>query len=264
MKRWFLLIGLMIASPVLANTCTTAFPLTQNPIATETCGTWTNGLATGIQWGNVRTTTNLAFGTTTTSGCSFMTGDCNDSSATVNGVWGTNQNACATVFLSGSLVRNSNFYEIELRINTTITANNITGYELTFSTHDGSAGPYLQFNRWNGALNDFTLIGATTPSPVMANGMTVCATNIGGTLQATLNGTSQFTGGNTVVDHTYTGGNPGVGMFNQGGTTADNALFGWSTFSATDGLSSVPVAPAIGPFVELLKLMGWGQPKWLS
>src|SRR4051794_2598221 len=72
-----------------ASPYTTNFPLTENPISEG--AQWTTGLATGLDWANVRTTPGLAFGTQSGSG------GFNDSLAVLKGAWTPDQSATATV-----------------------------------------------------------------------------------------------------------------------------------------------------------------------
>ena len=56
------LIFVLVFSPVLtfANTYTTNFPLTENPISENS--NWINGAAIGLDWNNVQTNVGFAFG----------------------------------------------------------------------------------------------------------------------------------------------------------------------------------------------------------
>ena len=118
---------------------------TENPISEG--GNWTNGKADGVDWGDVRTTPGLAFGTNA--------GNFADSTAILDGSWGPDQMAQATVH---SVNQNDNYYEeVELRLRSTITPHNNTGYEINFRcSKTGNA--YSQIVRWNGALGDFTYL----------------------------------------------------------------------------------------------------------
>ncbi len=208
----------------------TDFPLTQDPISEN--GNWINGGTVGLDWGNVQTAPGLAFGTVVSGGPPY-----NDSTAVFSGTWGPNQTACGTIYTVNET--DSVYEEVELRLHTTITAHSITGYELNGRvTSDGSQ--YIQIVRWNGAINNFTYL-ASTKGPGLHNGDRMCASIQSGTLTVFVNGTQVV----QATDSTYTGGSPGIGFWNQGGTLADNSNYGFSQFSATDGLpSSIPNAPA--------------------
>jgi hypothetical protein len=196
---------------------TTKFPLMENPISEG--GHWINGGTTGLDWGNVQTTPGLAFGTVVSLGPPY-----NDSTAVLTGTWGSDQTAQATVHIAKP---NSSIYEeVELRLRTTVTAHKITGYEFNFRcTSDGSQ--YAQIVRWNGALNDFTYVNAVT-GPGLHDGDVIKATAVGSTLTSYINGVQQAQG----TDTTFPGGSPGVGFYNQGGTTNDNADYGFSSYTA--------------------------------
>ena len=127
-----------------------------------------------------------------------------------------------TVNQNGSI-----YEEVELRLRTTITADSITGYEFNFRCiADGSQ--YAQIVRWNGALNDFTYVDSRT-GPGLHDGDVVMATAVGSTLTTYINGTAVF----SATDATFAGGNPGVGFYNQDGTTSNNADYGFADFTAT-------------------------------
>ena len=230
MKRFALFFFLFLLSlPAFGRNYVTAFnspPAPENPISEA--GNWINGGTTGVSWGNVQTTSGFAFGTIVNSYSRY-----NDNTAVVAGTWGPNQTVQAVVQISGT--DNSSQEEVELRLNTTITANSITGYELDFSILAGN--PYLDIVRWDGPLNSFCYInsGATCSSPnplpfAIHNGDVLTGTNVGGTITIYVNGVAEM----TAVDNTYTGGSPGMGFWNIGGTTADLANYGFSSFTATD------------------------------
>jgi uncharacterized repeat protein (TIGR03803 family) len=192
----------------------TNFPLTENPVSED--GNWTNGLATGLDWSNCQSNTNFAFGTQDGSG------GYNDSTCIVNGSWGPVQTVSATVHSVAQIA----FQEVELRLHTTVTPHSITGYEINLSV--GSTR-YVQIVRWNGPLNDFTLLNANDGPPQINDGDVFEATiDTNGVITAYVNGTPyvQWT------DSTYSTGNPGMGFYNEGGV---NTNFGFSSFAATAG-----------------------------
>ena len=217
----------------------TLFPATQNPISES--GNWISGSAAGSNcsgfsgqcWGDVQTTPGLAFGTNTGPNCSGQVGQqCDDSTAVLSGTWTADQAACGTIFISGSLNR-SHTNESEIRLNTTISNQSITGYEFTYSMQNG--GQYAGFVRWNGALGQFSVF-AGAPSPaVLTSGDTVCASHVGGTLKAWLIHAGASTVITSVADNAlggtvYTNGSPGIGFDNQN-NAGDNGLYGWSSFT---------------------------------
>ena len=197
----------------------TSFPATEKPISEA--GKWINGGTTGVDWGNVQTTPGLAFGTNVCAGPPYC-----DPTAVLAGTWGSNQMAQATVH---TVNQNSHIYEeLELRLRTTITAHRATGYEINFRcTSDGSQ--YVQIVRWNGPAGKFAYVGKTT-GPGMHDGDVVKAIAMGDTITVYVNGTQVLQG----KDSKYINGNPGIGFYNQGGTEADNANYGFTNFTATD------------------------------
>lgn len=200
----------------------TSFPATENPISED--GEWINGGTTGLDWGNVQTTPGLAFGTNVSGAPPY-----NDSTAVLAGSWGSDQMAQATVYTVNQT--DSVQEEVELRLRTTITAHSITGYEFDYRvTSDGSQ--YIEIVRWNGPLNDFTFLTpspCTTCGPGLQNGDTIKATAIGSTLTLYINGVEYL----QATDTTYTGGSPGIGFWNEGGTVADDSNYGFTNFMAS-------------------------------
>lgn len=206
----------------------TNFPATENPISES--GRWRNGGAQGIDWGNVQTSGGQAHGTVISGAPPF-----NDSTAVLTGAWGPNQYAKSTVRINSADA--SSQQEIELRTNTTIIAHSITGYEFDVNVKNGQA--YLVIVRWNGPLNNFTFCvnggGCTSSSPTVVNipainGDVFEANTIGSKHTLYKNGVSVF----STTDGTYTGGSPGIGFWQTGGTTGNLLDFGLTNFSASD------------------------------
>lgn len=218
---------------LLARTYSTNFPLTENPISEG--GNWINGKANGNNWSDARTTPGFAFGTETGSN------GFDDSTAVVGGAWSANQTACATAHIAPSMT--APIAEIELRLRSTITAGSITGYEINFSV---TSNPYIQIVRWNGPFGSFEYV-ASTNGPGIHNGDRLCAsiatgTNNVNTIKVTINGGSPILTG---TDSTFANGSPGIGFYLQGGTSANDSQFGWSSFTATD--SSTTTTPPAAP-----------------
>ena len=201
----------------------TSFLTTENPISDG--GKWINGGTAGLDWGNVQTTSGLAFGTNVSGAPPY-----NDSTAVLAGAWGSNQMAQATVYTVNQTSALAE--EVELRLRTTITTHSITGYEFDYRvTSDGSQ--YIGIVRWNGALNKFTYLThdpCTACGPGLRNGDTVKATAIGTTLTLYINGVNYV----QVNDSTYTSGSPGIGFWNWGGKVDDNRNYGFTNFTASD------------------------------
>lgn len=224
---------LLFPISALARTYTTAFPGTENPLSEG--GNWVNGGVTGLDWTNVRKTPGMVFGTQPgTDPCSPGNG-CTDSTAIVSGIWGPNQTVTTVANIPNPSTSTSVNEEIEIRVRSTMTAHSSAGYEALCSVMvNSTSGNYIQIVKWNGALGNFTQLNGTSGH---------C--NNGDTLQVTITGTTSTIitfkiNGATVLTATdssspWLSGNPGVGFFLQGATGL-NANYGFSSFTATDGL----------------------------
>src|ERR1041385_2883253 len=200
-----------VSAATLHGPYTTQFPATENPISEG--GKWISGKAVGLDWADVRTTTNKAYGTES------GTVDYDDSTAILTGTWGPDQTVQATVFAA------QGFHgEVELRLRSAISAHVNTGYEVNFS------GGYCQVVRWEGALGNFTMLANNTGVSVK-NGDTVKATIVGSEITVYINGTQV----NHVIDSTFTSGAPGIGFYNAGTSNSPNDQYGFTSFTATDG-----------------------------
>src|ERR1700759_2669448 len=124
-----LVISLFLAASAFANSYTTSFPATENPISES--GMWINGGTTGVNWTDVQTTPGLAFGTMPGDGSGVAVYA--DSTAVLAGSWGPDQTPTATLFISNGSELPGLFEECELRLRTTIQAGSITGYEINAS-----------------------------------------------------------------------------------------------------------------------------------
>jgi hypothetical protein len=220
-----------------ARTYKTSFPLTENPISEN--GNWVNGKAQGLDWADVSTTPGFARGEQAPD-----RGNYNDSVALLTGVWGPNQTVETTVRDLASDGRPAR--EIEIRLRSTVTAHNSTGYEVFWSVRPSD--PYLQVARWNGPLNSYTILGSTRVGVGMTNGDRFMATIVGGTVTAYINGVQKI----QVTDsHPFSSGSPGIGFYlaNSRGDPAPQAEYGFSSFKATDDSteSTISVSPSRRP-----------------
>jgi len=231
---------------------TTNFSLTEDRIS-QGANLWINGLATGIDWTNVKTSNGNATGTMNRLPDGENLYD--DSVAILKGTWQADQTAEATVNAAnrtggGSSGYDGNQYdwcgkEVELLLRGTITAHSIKVYEVLFSSRFGREA-YHQIARWNGTRGDFTTIWGDQGTLYQVNdGDTVKATIVGNTITAYINGVQV----STITDTVLTTGNPGVGFYSSKGCTgtAHNDDFGFSSFSATaaeKGLGDMPNAPS--------------------
>lgn len=226
--KYTLPILLLTILPTWGNSYSTMFKASENPISEN--GRWINGATTGFDWGNVRTNGAQAYGTTISGAPPF-----DDSTAILTGTWAMNQTAQAavrTVNQSSAIQE-----EVELRLNSTVTAHGSTGYEADYRvTADGSQ--YIVIVRWNGPLNDFTYLTpspCTTCGPGLRDGDTIKFTNMNGLLTLYINNVAYL----SATDHTFTGGAPGIGFWMRGGTTEQLADYGLTSFSATDSMTEV-------------------------
>jgi hypothetical protein len=168
---------------------------------------------------------------------------CNDSVASLTGTWTSDQSVCATVFIGSGLSRTSGTYELELHLHQSIASHNATGYEFNYSLFN-NGNQYMQIVRGNGPLGSFKVLGGGVSPVPLNNGDVFCASSIGGALRSwlTRGGTTVSTAG-PITDKTFTGGAPGVGVFNGAGTLADNANFGFASFQASETNSTGPAPP---------------------
>ncbi len=216
----------------VAESYSTNFPLTENPISEN--GRWIGGKTPGLAWADFQSTPGLAFGKQ----LGTNPGKYDDSVALVTGSWGPTQTVEATV---KTVNQNDNvFEELEIRLRSTVTTNSSTGYECLFSARS-SANAYVQVVRWNGPFGNFTLLDARGGSSMaLHNGDTVKCTANGNAITAFINGVQKL----QVTDSTYASGNPGIGAYLQD-VTGLNADYGFTSFSATDGVGSARPNPPL-------------------
>jgi hypothetical protein len=231
-----LVISLFLAASAFANSYTTSFPATENPISQS--GMWINGGTTGINWTNARTTPGLAFGTMSGNGPGNAVYA--DSTAILGGSWGPTQTASATLAVLNASGASGVFEECELRLRTTVMAGSIIGYEINASVSTNPNNFYMQIVRWNGPLGSFTQLNGSTQH--FASGDTITATISGSTITAYHNGVPVM----TANDSTFGSGSPGIGFFLQGAAGL-NANYGFSNFSASDGLGDGNPTPVPTP-----------------
>lgn len=190
----------------------TNFQQTENPISEG--GLWLNGLTDGLDWLDIRTETGVAYGTRV-GGMDYAI----DPTAILTGVWGQNQTVEAEVVVNiGGGAK-----EIELRLNSTMTAHSSTGYEILFEVNGKIA-----IVRWDGAIGNVTYIfDGQDLNRALVTGDVLKATNVDGVITAYLNGEQVA----QVIDTIYVGGAPGMGLNNYGEAT-DPTDFGLSRFTA--------------------------------
>jgi hypothetical protein len=185
------------------NSYTTSFAATEQPISER--GKWISGKITGGDWADVRTSVGLAYGT------EFGTreGDeaYDDSTALLTGTWGADQTAEAEV----RSVRPSDrdFEEVELRLRSSLSSHNATGYEVLFRCSK-AADAYAAIARWDGRLGRFAYLSQKQgPEYGVTNGDIVKATAVGGVIIGYINGVEMI----RATDNTYADGSPGMGFW---------------------------------------------------
>jgi hypothetical protein len=196
-----------------ANTYSTTFSLTENPISEG--GRWQRA---GNNFTNVRTANGRAYGT---NGARDMY---DDSYALLSG-FGPDQTAEAVVYRSSSLVTGIT-HEVELLLRFADNSSGARGYECLFSYGGG-----VQIVRWNGELGDFTVLDPTGPQGLgreLVTGDVVKAKIVGSLITVYINGTELA----RVTETTFADGQPGISFFTRpGGNSANFALDSYTVSS---------------------------------
>jgi hypothetical protein len=207
-------------------TYATNFPLAENPISEG--GKWLNGQTDARDWTNVRTTPGFAFGTEL-GGNRPELEKYDDSTALLKGTWGPNQTAQATVHRVNKELPDKVYQEVELRLRSSLSPHNATGYEIMFSCSKGPRA-YCSVARWDGILGAYMILKEAKGSQYgVADGDVVKASIVGKVITVYLNGAQIV----QTSDYLFTGGNPGIGYYLEG-TTGVNGECGFSNFMATD------------------------------
>lgn len=223
--RWLSL----LAGPTPAQThgpYTTNFSSAENPISEG--GKWLNGRADGLDWTDVRTTPGFAFGTEI-GGNRPDPQKYDDSTALLKGTWGPNQTVEAKVHAVNPNQDGKVWEEVELRLRSSISPHNCTGYEVMFRCTKIPQA-YCNIARWEGPLGKFTMLKETKGSEYgVKDGDVVKASMIGNILTVYINGARKI----QLSDDKFASGNPGVGYYLEGATGVIGD-FGFSNFMATD------------------------------
>jgi hypothetical protein len=151
---------LVVFSPTwaFAQTYSTSFPLTENPISEG--GKWIGGQSAGGNlWGDVQTSGGMAHGVSEPT-------KFGDPTAILSGSWDADQEAQVTVKITHTPT--ACCHEIEVRLRTTISANTITGYEVYCSIVPGNR--YCHIARWTGPNGLYCNMEPSTPNVVPVNG----------------------------------------------------------------------------------------------
>jgi len=119
--------------------------------------------------------------------------------------------------------------EVELRLRSSISPHNCTGYEIMFRCSKIPKA-YCNIARWEGPLGKFTMLKQTAGSEYgVKDGDVVKASMIGKILSVYINGVQII----QLSDDRFANGNPGVGYYLEGATGVISD-FGFSSFMATD------------------------------
>jgi len=216
----------------LHGTYSTNFPRAENPISEH--GKWSNGQKDGLDWADVRTKPGFAFGTEI-GGSRPEPQKYDDSTAILTGTWGPDQTVQATVHSVNQNKDGKVWKEVELRLRSSLSAHNATGYEVMFRCAK-TPQAYCNIARWEGGLGKFSYVKQVGGSQYgVADGDVVKASIIGNVITVYINGVQMF----QATDDTFKSGNPGMGFFIDGATGV-NGDFGFSSFMATDTPHSPP------------------------
>ena len=226
-----ILSGLLSGGDVTARNYTTTFSLTEDPISEG--GNWINGKAVGLDWSDVRTVNGMAVG------LQPGTRGTDDATALLAGTWGPNQTVTATVHTTNP--SSSFFEEVELRLRSTLSAHECTGYEVLFGLRN-DASAYVSIVRWNGPFNDWTTLDAYGGSQyILREGDVVMGVISNQTISAYINGVKVM----QVTDSTFSSGSPGLGFY-LANATGVNTDYGFTSFTASDEggppVNNAPVA----------------------
>src|SRR6266852_1467828 len=233
----YLVVILLLAAVAVAQTYTTNFPLTEDPISEG--GKWINAGVVGLDWSNVRATPGFAFGTN--SGTVAFA----DSWALLAGTWGSDQIVQAAIKDQNPADLAGCFQDIELVLRGNLSAHSATGYEITVRATD-DANSYLLIARWNGLLGKFTVLEQLSGSAYgVKTGDVFKATMVGNVITAYINGVQKA----KVTDNRYATGHPGMGFYRgiQASCSGTNADYGYTNYTAVAIRSSSFVQANSGP-----------------
>ena len=265
-KRIVMLVALLfVATYLLARTFgPVTFTVTESILSQG--GQWISGGAAGNCngaqkcWADVRTFNGMAIGTTRPN----MFGD---STALVAGNFGPNQTVESTLKVTST--PSGCCREAEQRLRSTISTQWNNGYEVTISVHSG--GSYLQFVKWYGPNGSFDYLAESENLGSLANAQKMKSSITGGATNTTITVWLDRGSGYVVVpmkrwDNGQTcpsgacldfrpatqgggggasailTGNPGIGFYDNNDDSYSN--YGWSSFTATDGIAGEPVITA--------------------
>lgn len=189
------------------------FPLDENP--TDENGLMLEGLRDGVDWNDMQS----GGPTDGVRRCFAAVNSGNDSNMCARGgrhVIPNDQEVVTTIYRDPAYTP-ADSHEVLLLLRWNITANFTRGYEILIPINNGG-----QIVRWNGVLNDFTVLSPTGPgNPAPVTGDIVRAKIVGSVITVFYTPISTGIEGQimTVTDSTWAGGNPGAGNFSRTGNT---------------------------------------------
>jgi hypothetical protein len=205
-------------------------------------GMWINGGRDGIDWVDVVARKGVAYGASSRmtqaerrveqgnltgpdADAASPEGDYDDPTAVLAGLWGRNQHATGRVFSRNPT--EEYFQEVEIRLRSTITPHQCTGYEVFFRCLK-TENAYAEIVRWNGPRGDFTSLRKLSGADYgVKDGDLVAASIDGNVLRGFINGVEVI----AATDDTFDAGSPGIGFnFGVGDTNVDHGF----TFFAVD------------------------------
>ena len=232
----------------------TTFSLTENPISEN--GSWIGGGSAGMTlaslwargriwrggrlWGDVQSAAGLAYGVSEPT-------EFGDPTAVLTGAWGPAQTVAATIRIKKTPTGRC-CHEVELRLRTTISPKNITGYEAYCSVMANNQ--YCHIARWNGPNGSYWNFETGSVATYVKDGDTMKATVTGTNptvitlyknrvqvLKAIDTGSA---GGGFGAYGPWTSGGPGIGFYDN--VDKNWKDFGFSSFVATDQSESKSLA----------------------
>ncbi len=198
-------------------------------------GRWLNGRKEGLDWADVATEHGVAHGGAVRMAVAERRaeqgiggaldadaapeGDYDDPTAILDGVWGRNQHAKATVFSRNQT--EEYFQEVELRLRSSMSAHRCTGYEVFWRCLK-TENAYAEIVRWNGKVGEFTSLARQQGARFgVSDGDVVEATIVGNVIRSFINGVEVL----SATDDAFDSGNPGIGFnFGCGDTYVDHGF----------------------------------------
>ncbi len=216
-----LLVSVLLSTAGWAQTYTTSFEGTENPLS-EGCR-WTNN---SLDWTRIRKIGGIACCTQTGTNTGIYKFD--DSFAHLSG-YPPDQEAWGKAYIAKP--NSSCNQEIEILLRWTSSPHRTTGYEC-FARCLNSGSSYLEIVRWDGPLGKFTYLARMRGTNYgLKNGDILKASVVGNLITVSINDIKKA----QVQDDTFKTGDPGIGEFlacDRGQGIGSNTDFGFSSFTA--------------------------------